>query len=214
VGKLLLLLGLVEVGLLLSGLLFYLFLQLGELGDHLRLKLADQLLDFLEIGFCINLVRDGLQVSEIRLRLKPDRSLSSHLFQALNYLLQLITLPVLNERKFLIGFNGRLFQDLKQFLQLAFVVLRSHGLAGNDKFVLVCFEVQRPNYILETQQVDLLVKDPLHILKIDLFGNHCIKLGFVGLTVEGLGNALLVRLLRELFIHLCKSKLNRLRKAC
>jgi hypothetical protein len=87
VGKLLLLLGLVEVGLLLSGLLFYLFLQLGELGDHLRLKLADQLLDFLEIGFCINLVRDGLQVSEIRLRLKPDRSLSSHLFQALNYLL-------------------------------------------------------------------------------------------------------------------------------
>lgn len=122
--------------------------------------------------------------------------------------------PALDNRKFLVCFDRRLLKDLEKFLQLCFIVVSRHGLAGHHELVLVCLVVQRPHHVLETHQVDLLVQDPLHVFEIDFFRNRRVDLGLVGLAMEGLSDALLVGLLRQFLVHLRKSLLDRLREAC
>lgn len=62
--------------------------------------------------------------------------------------------------------------------------------------MLVGLEVKRSNDVLERNEINLLVQDPLHVFKVNFLRNYGIDLGLVCLPVECLCHALLVRFFR------------------
>ena len=52
-----------------------------------------------------------------------------------------------------------------------------------QNFVLVSFIVNCSHKVLKASNIDLVVKDALKVLKVNLFGQDSVKLRFVRLTV-------------------------------
>jgi len=70
--------------------------------------------------------------------------------------------------------------------------------------VFVRLEVKCPDNVIEANEINFCVQNALHVLKINFLGNHNIHLWFICLSMQGLGNALLIRFFRQFLIKFSK----------
>lgn len=141
-------------------------------------------LGLVHVHFLVDLLADLVDVSVVGLRLHGRHQLRP---QTLQFLILFFTYPL----------QLRL-QILKLILQLEFadVILKSSELLlaapshGLD-FEFIGFVVDGLHYLLEVDQVDLLVQDlhhPSEVVDVGLLGDLIVQVRFIDFAVQGLGD--------------------------